>query len=583
MAMLLKRTHFCGHLDLTCQGREVTVNGWIRKIRDFGKFAFVDLWDHTGIAQMVFSLEDGELAGIRQCIVGDSIGVKGKVVERKDKNPNLPTGDIEVNVLSWERYSVSEPFPVSENPSEETRLKYRYLDLRTEKMQRNLRFRHEVIKEIRDHLSEKGFIEVETPILSKSTPEGARDYLVPSRLQPGFFYALPQSPQIYKQLLMIGGVDRYFQISRCFRDEDLRANRQPEFTQLDVEMAYADEEDIFSMTEALFKDVVRKVTGKEISASFPRMTYQEAMSRYGSDKPDTRFGMLISDVTGQCRPEGFTLLEEALGRGDKVKGLVIPEKEPSRKEIDAMTDLAKERGAGGLMWFKMKEGAIQSPVSKFLKDGGKSITEALGLREGDTAFVVASADSVASKALGAVRLYLRDLYGLVEKVKELHFLWVTDFPMFFYNEDEGRYETEHHPFTMPDPDDMDRYLDKDPEKIRSRSYDLVLNGEEIASGSVRNHIRSLQEKVFQKIGLTSEELQKRFSFFLKALQYGTPPHAGIAPGLDRFIQILLGEESIRDVIAFPKTTNAACLMTESPSEVDQVQLDELRIMVNNKN
>jgi aspartyl-tRNA synthetase len=583
MVMLLKRTHFCGHLDLSCEGREVTVNGWIRKMRDFGKFVFVDLWDHTGLAQMVFSLEDQALAGVRQCIVGDSIGVTGKVVERKDKNPNLPTGEIEVIAGAWERYSASEPYPVSENPSEETRLKYRYLDLRTEKMQKNLRFRHRVIKEIRDHLSEKGFIEVETPILSKSTPEGARDYLVPSRLQPGFFYALPQSPQIYKQLLMIGGVDRYFQISRCFRDEDLRANRQPEFTQLDVEMAYADEEDIFSMTEALFRDVVRKAAGREIPSSFPRMTYQEAMSRYGSDKPDTRFDLLISDLTGQCRPEGFSLLEEAMGRGEQVKGLAIRSREPSRKEIDAMTALAKDRGAGGLMWFKMKDGMIQSPVAKFLTDGGRSITRALDLREGDTAFVVAAPHSIASKALGAVRLYLRDLYGLVEKNQELHFLWVTDFPMFFYNEDEKRYETEHHPFTMPDPDDMERYLDKDPEKIRSRSYDLVLNGEEIASGSVRNHIRPLQEQVFRKIGLSTEELQKRFSFFLKALQYGTPPHAGIAPGLDRFIQILLGEESIRDVIAFPKTTNAACLMTESPSEVSKVQLDELRIQVNNKN
>jgi len=581
--MLLKRTHFCGHLDLSCQGRDVTVNGWIRKMRDFGKFVFVDLWDHTGIAQMVFSLEDRAMSGIRQCVVGDSIGVTGKVVERKDKNPNLPTGEIEVVVNAWERYSASEPFPVSENPSEETRLKYRYLDLRTDKMQKNLRFRHLVIKEIRDHLSEKGFIEVETPILSKSTPEGARDYLVPSRLQPGFFYALPQSPQIYKQLLMIGGVDKYFQISRCFRDEDLRANRQPEFTQLDVEMSYADEEDVFAMTESLFLNVVRKTAGKEVSVPFPRMTYQEAMSRYGSDKPDTRFELLISDITGECRPEGFTLLEESVNRGEKVKGLVIRGQVPSRKEIDTMTALAKDRGAGGLMWFKMKEGTIQSPVAKFLKDSGRSIAEALELREGDTAFVVAADDLVASKALGAVRLYLRDLYGLAEKNGELHFLWVTDFPMFFYNEDEKRYETEHHPFTMPDPDDMDRYLDKDPEKIRSRSYDLILNGEEIASGSVRNHIRSLQEKVFRKIGLSPEEVQQRFSFFLKALQYGTPPHAGIAPGLDRFIQILLGEESIRDVIAFPKTTNAACLMTESPSEVNQVQLDELRIKAIDKN
>ncbi len=581
--MLMKRTHFCGHLDLSCEGKEVTVNGWIRKMRDFGKFLFIDLWDHTGIAQMVFSLEDQALAGIKQCIVGDSIGVTGKVVERKDKNPNLPTGEIEVMAGSWQRYSASEPYPVSDSPSEETRLKYRYLDLRTEKMQKNLRFRHRVIKEIRDHLSEQGFIEVETPILSKSTPEGARDYLVPSRLQPGFFYALPQSPQIYKQLLMIGGVDRYFQISRCFRDEDLRANRQPEFTQLDVEMAYADEEDIFAMTESLFREIVRKAAGRDVPASFPRMTYREAMSRYGSDKPDTRFGLTISDVTGQCRPEGFSLLEEAVGRGDKVKGLVVRNREPSRKEIDAMTALAKERGAGGLMWFKMKDGEIQSPVAKFLADSGRSMTEALELNDGDTAFVVAAADMTASKALGAVRLYLRDLYSLVEKNGELHFLWVTDFPMFFFNEEEKRYETEHHPFTMPDPDDMERYLDKDPEKIRSRSYDLVLNGEEIASGSVRNHIRPLQEQVFRKIGLSSEELQKRFSFFLKALQYGTPPHAGIAPGLDRFIQILLGEESIRDVIAFPKTTNAACLMTESPSEVSQVQLDELRILVNNKN
>jgi len=581
--MLLKRSHNCACLNLTDKGTTVILNGWIKKIRDFGKFVFVDLWDHTGIIQLVFRPEIEGLAEIKHCIVGDSIGVKGDVVERQDKNHHLSTGEIEIAVNEWVRYSHSEPFPISDNPSEETRLKYRYLDLRSEKMQRNLRFRHDVIKKIRDFMSEKGFIEVETPILSKSTPEGARDYLVPSRLQAGSFYALPQSPQIYKQLLMIGGVDKYFQISRCFRDEDLRANRQPEFTQLDIEMAYADEEDVFRVTEVLFRDVVHSAAGISVPVPFQRMTYEEAMSRYGSDKPDTRFGLLIEDKTEECRPEGFTILEEAIKRGDAVKGILLKGHEPSRKEIDSMTALAKDKGAAGLMWFKIKEGMIQSPVAKFLQDKGESLTRSFAMEEGDTLFVVASASSVACSALGAVRLYLRDLYQLAGETKGLHFLWVTDFPMFFYNEDQKRYETEHHPFTMPVAEDMERYLEKSPEKIRSRSYDLVLNGEEIASGSVRNHIRSLQKQVFEKIGLAPETLQKRFGFFLKALQYGTPPHAGIAPGIDRFVQILLGEESIRDVIAFPKTTNAACLMTESPSEVDAFQLDELEIKVNNKN
>ena len=578
---MLKRDAYCGKIRLSDAGKEVTLNGWIRKVRDFGKFAFVDMWDHTGLVQAVFDMGDEKLNGVKGCIVGDCVGIRGTVVERKDKNPDMATGDIEITAGAFIRYSVSEPLPISENPSEEIRLKYRYIDLRTDTMQGNLRFRHKVIKAIREHMDYKGFIEVETPVLSKSTPEGARDYLVPSRMQKGAFYALPQSPQIYKQLLMIGGVDKYFQIARCFRDEDLRANRQPEFTQLDVEMAYAAEEDVFSVTEELFKYTVESVTGEKLDLPFRRMTHREAMADYGTDKPDLRFGLRITDVTEEIKYDGFKVMESNAEKGGRIHGIKLSGFDVTRKIIDGLTETAKKRGAGGLMWFRYKDGVMISPVSKFLPDAGKSVERAFDMSEGDMVFMVAADASTASAALGAVRLGLRDIFSLADEDR-LEFLWVTEFPMFFYNEDEGRYETEHHPFTMPDLDDVAAYMESDPLKIRSRSYDLVLNGEEIASGSVRNHISGLQDKVFEKIGITPEEREKRFGFFIKALKYGTPPHAGIAPGIDRFVQILLKAESIRDVIAFPKTTNAACLMTESPSEVGKKQLDDLGIMGDNK-
>ncbi len=540
----------------------------------------MDIWDHSGLVQAVFDMEKEALKDITKCIVGDSIGVSGRVAERKDKNPEMATGDIEIIGDSFFRYSHSSPYPVSGTQSEETRLKYRYLDIRTDQMQKNLRFRHKVIKAIREHMDYKGYIEVETPVLSKSTPEGARDYLVPSRIQNGSFYALPQSPQIYKQLLMIGGVDKYYQIARCFRDEDLRANRQPEFTQLDVEMSYADEEDVFAMTEELFKYVVETSTGKKLDTPFRRMDYYEAMSSYGSDKPDTRFGLLIQDVTDKIAVKGFKVLESNNEAGGRIKGIRLRGHEVTRKIIDGLTETAKKRGAGGLMWFRYKDGELNSPVAKFLEDKGQSVADAFEMEKEDVVFLVASDSMTASLSLGAVRLELRDMFSLAED--KLEFLWVTDFPMFFYNKDEERYETEHHPFTMPVLEDVEKYMDNDPLKIRSRSYDLVLNGEEIASGSVRNHMQELQDKVFETIGISREDREERFGFFLEALKYGTPPHAGIAPGIDRFVQILLGVESIRDVIAFPKTTTAACLMTDSPSEVSEKQLDELGIMVNNK-
>ena len=579
--MLLKRTDYCGNLRMTDVEKSVVLNGWVKKVRDFGKFIFIDLWDHSGIVQIVCDMENENLKDAKSVVFGDSVGVKGVVVERQNKNDKLPTGEIEVVAEVFVKYSSSPAYPLTENASDETRLKYRYLDIRTERMQRNLRMRHKFIKAIRDFLDEEEFIEVETPILSKSTPEGARDYLVPSRIQPGMFYALPQSPQIYKQLLMIGGVDKYFQIAKSFRDEDLRANRQPEFTQLDMELSYVDEEDIFSLMERMLKKVIEKSFGKKISTPFERMPYIDAIEYYGIDKPDLRFGLKIDDITDDIDVSGFKVFEDAIKNNGRIKAIKLDSAEVTRKMIDKYTDIAKKAGAKGLVWFKKKNGELTSSILKFLNDKGVSIERRCEIKDNETVFIVVDESVVASEALGAVRLALRDDFSLVKDEDELKFLWVTEFPMFKYNEEEKRYETEHHPFTMPNLDDVERYIDSEPLKIRSKAYDLVLNGEEIASGSIRNHISSLQDKIFERISLSEEEKQEKFGFFVNALKYGTPPHGGIAPGIDRLLQILLKEESIRDVIAFPKTMKASCLMTESPSAVSEKQLEELKIIIKN--
>jgi len=577
--MELKRTYFCGNIDKQNISDNIILNGWIKKIRDFGKILFIDLWDHEGICQLVFDLNNKNLKEIKNCIVGDCIGVKGKVIERKEKNDDLKTGAVEVRVEKFEQFSMSKPLPIdrSKDLSEDVRLKYRYLDLRTNKMQQILRIRYKYLMAVREFLDNEKFIEVETPILSKSTPEGARDYVVPSRMKPGNFYALPQSPQLYKQLLMIGGFDKYYQIARCFRDEDFRANRQAEFTQIDIEMAFVKENDILDLTERLIKYSFEKIIDKKINIPFKRMEYNEAINKYGIDKPDLRFGLKIKDITQDIDVSGFKVLEGAKESGKKIKAIKLDNKDVSRKEIDNYTEYVKNFGAKGLIWFIKSDNQLRSSILKFLKDGGKSIESAMNMKNGDTVFIVADDNKIASKALGRLRIKLRDDFDLIKNKDELNFIWITHFPMFEYSEEEERYKANHHPFSMPYREDMLNYKNSAPEKIRSYGYDIVLNGEEIAGGSIRNHLENLQEEVFDILNIDKSEQKDKFGFFLEALKYGTPPHGGIAFGLERINQILTNKKSIRDVIAFPKTTNASCLMSKSPSKINKKQLEELRI------
>lgn len=557
------RTHTCGELREEHNGATVTLCGWIDTIRTHGNVTFVDVRDRYGITQLVFKEE----LDLRKESV---ISATGTVAVKPTPNDELATGAIEVQVDDWELYSEAKPLPLDENATEDTRLKYRYLDLRRPQRQEILALRSKATQIARTFLAEQDFVEVETPILGKSTPEGARDFLVPSRKEPGSFYALPQSPQLFKQLTMIAGLDRYYQIARCFRDEDSRKDRQPEFTQIDVEMSFVEQEDVIALNEALAKELFAQLLGEEFPEDFARITYAEAMRRFGTDRPDTRFGLELTDVTEIAHETEFRVFTGA----QHVVALHVKH-DFSRKEIDALTDVAQTYHAKGLAWTTYDGQALDGGVAKFLEPITQELTDALGLKAGETLFFVADDKRVAQTALGAVRTQLGADLSLYDH-EHYEFLWVTDFPMFERDDEQERYVSMHHPFTMPDVSEA-ADLSGDVERINSKSYDLVLNGSEVAGGSIRIHDQAIQKRVFELLGISEEEAQERFGFFVEALQYGTPPHGGIAWGLDRLISIVTASASIRDVIAFPKNKHAQDLMLDAPSGVDEEQLDELGV------
>lgn len=577
----MKRTHHNGELRLQDAGKIVTLIGWVAKRRNFGALVFIDLRDREGITQLVFNeTMSPKISEVRNEYV---LQVSGKVVERQDKNPKLPTGDIEVTVDTVTIVNSAKTTPIiiadETDALEDTRLKYRYLDLRRSCLQRNLRLRHQVSLITRNFLSEQGFIEVETPILCKSTPEGARDYLVPSRLYPGEFYALPQSPQLYKQLLMVGGMEKYFQIARCFRDEDLRADRQPEFTQIDIEMSFVEEEDVWNMTEGLMRQIFQEIKGISLPP-FLRLRYDECMERYGSDKPDLRFPMECRDISKLFQNTGFQLFANILAQDGIVQALVVEQgaNRFSRKQLDQLQEYVKVYGAKALAYLKYGEDGISGSIAKVLSDEEKeSIRSSLSVQSGDLVFMIADQKRIAQTSLGALRQKLGHDLELINE-NEYQFLWVTNFPMFEYSESEDRYVAAHHPFTAPNEEDVDKLM-SDPAHCYSRAYDLVVNGYELLSGSIRIHDQKLQEKVFEAIGMSMAEAHEKFGFFLDAFQYGTPPHGGVGIGLERLIMLLAQTDNIRDVVAFPKTASAADLMSEAPSPVYEQQLDELRLQI----
>ena len=581
-----KRTHYCGSLNISHTGQEVVLMGWAHRRRDHGGVIFVDLRDREGIAQIVFNPDSGEnVHGEAHRIRSEFVlAVKGKVRKRPQgmENPALKTGEIEVIVSDLEIMNESKTPPFSfddEEISENVRLKYRYLDLRRPVIQRNLFLRSRLAAATRRYFDENGFIEVETPFLGKSTPEGARDYLVPSRIYKGMFYALPQSPQLFKQLLMVSGFDRYYQIVKCFRDEDLRADRQPEFTQIDVEMSFITEEDIMNMMEGLMKAIFKACLNKELTLPLPRLAYAEAISRYGKDSPDVRFGMEIVDLTAIVKDSGFKLFTEVAASGGVIKAIKAEQGASlSRKDLDGLKDFVAIYGAKGLAWAKVNAADWTSPVFKFLKpEEVESIARAMNAKEGDIIFFVADTPKVVSDSLANLRLNLGKKLNLIDP-DALAFTWITEFPLMEYSETEKRFMSTHHPFTSPFLEDLP-LMTTDPGKVRAKAYDLVLNGSEIGGGSIRIHHKDVQSQVFSALKLSDEEARMKFGFLLDALEYGAPPHGGLAFGLDRLTMIMTKAESIRDVIAFPKTQKAACLMSDAPSKVSIEQLMELSLKI----
>lgn len=584
----LKRTCRCAELTTNHIGQTVTVMGWVQKSRNKGGIIFVDLRDRSGIIQLIFEESDAGTEAFEKAgkLRAEFVAAVTGVVEKRSGavNENLVTGAIEVRAKDIRILSESEtpPFPVEENSrtKDELRLRYRFLDLRRPDLQRNLIMRSSIAMLTRQFLAEEGFLEIETPMLTKSTPEGARDYLVPSRVHPGNFYALPQSPQLFKQLLMCSGYDRYFQITKCFRDEDLRADRQPEFTQIDMELSFVDEDDVMDVNERLLQKLFQEVLGVELSLPFPRMTWQEAMDRYGSDKPDTRFGMELKDVTETVKDCGFGVFTGAVEAGGSVRGINAKgQGAMPRKKIDALVDFAKEYGAKGLAYLCVNEdGSYKSSFAKFMTEEElKALVCAMEGEPGDLLLFAADKNKVVYDVLGNLRLELARKMELLDK-NVYHFLWVTEFPLLEYNEDLGRYQAMHHPFTMPMEEDLD-LIDTDPGKVRARAYDIVLNGTELGGGSVRIHQNDIQEKMFHALGFAKETAYEQFGFLLNAFKYGVPPHAGLAYGLDRLVMLMAKEDNIREVIAFPKVKDASCLLTEAPNVVDEKQLEELGINI----
>ncbi|HDH4223476.1 TPA: aspartate--tRNA ligase [Staphylococcus aureus] len=584
-----KRTTYCGLVTEAFLGQEITLKGWVNNRRDLGGLIFVDLRDREGIVQVVFNPAFSEEAlKIAETVRSEYVvEVQGTVTKRDPEtvNPKIKTGQVEVQVTNIKVINKSEtpPFSINEenvNVDENIRLKYRYLDLRRQELAQTFKMRHQITRSIRQYLDDEGFFDIETPVLTKSTPEGARDYLVPSRVHDGEFYALPQSPQLFKQLLMISGFDKYYQIVKCFRDEDLRADRQPEFTQVDIEMSFVDQEDVMQMGEEMLKKVVKEVKGVEINGAFPRMTYKEAMRRYGSDKPDTRFEMELIDVSQLGRDMDFKVFKDTVENDGEIKAIVAKgaAEQYTRKDMDALTEFVNIYGANGLAWVKVVEDGLTGPIGRFFEtENVETLLTLTGAEAGDLVMFVADKPNVVAQSLGALRVKLAKELGLIDETK-LNFLWVTDWPLLEYDEDAKRYVAAHHPFTSPKEADIAK-LGTAPEEAEANAYDIVLNGYELGGGSIRIHDGELQEKMFEVLGFTKEQAQEQFGFLLDAFKYGAPPHGGIALGLDRLVMLLTNRTNLRDTIAFPKTASATCLLTNAPGEVSDKQLEELSLRI----